>query len=157
MRSPYLLREAEGQGARAGSGRWATAGWPGLPGNKVQQRPTGAWNWGLAQLARLARRGAVWRDPAGRLWCLLWLSSWGACWGTSQQGPLSPRHPASALCLPWPWNSSSVWVLQEAIPGRLPTSHPRRECRRPWPAVPSPCVLGAKPWEAAGNSVFGLE
>lgn len=23
------------------------AGWPGLPGNKVQQRPTGAWNWGL--------------------------------------------------------------------------------------------------------------
>lgn len=50
---------------------------------------------GAGGLAQLARRGAVWRDPAGRLWCLLWLSSWGACWGTSQQGPLSPR----LLCL----------------------------------------------------------
>lgn len=79
---------------------------------------------GAVGLAQLARRGAVWRDPAGRLWCLLWLSSWSAYWGTSQQGPLSPPATLPLLSafpgLGIPVQSGSYRKQSQAA-SRLPT------------------------------------
>lgn len=103
-------------------------GWPGLPGNKVQQRPTGAWNWGLGDW--LSWHGA---EPSGETQLVGSGVSSGRVPGAPAGGPVSrdlcppppSGHSASAFCLPFPGLGipvqSGSYGKQSQADSRLPT------------------------------------
>lgn len=131
-------------------GRWAA----GPRGEQSRAEPdTVVLTLDLEVRVPLALPGAAWRLTTTRRPCrLLRAELPGVLWPDQSTETCSPHGSVLASRLPSGFGiPGSSWVLREAIPGRLLTSRPRRECWNPWPVDLAPSFPGAEPqgrwWE----------